>query len=138
MAGKLGTEVSSIEISVDTSGPLFDGKAEDALHQAKEAIEQRLAEMARAVARGHQIASIKVETTGAEPASLHVESSGFGRIVTDFHGIVYGPWLEGTGSRNETTRFKGYHAMRQTTSDINAVASSVANDEMSKYVDEMN
>jgi hypothetical protein len=25
---------------------------------------------------------------------------------------VYGPWLEGVGSRNNTTRFKGYHAFR--------------------------
>jgi hypothetical protein len=27
------------------------------------------------------------------------------------HDIVYGPWLEGTGSRNETTIFKGYWSM---------------------------
>lgn len=28
-------------------------------------------------------------------------------------GVVYGPWLEGTSSRNETTRFKGYSALRR-------------------------
>lgn len=26
--------------------------------------------------------------------------------------VVYGPWLEGTGSRNQTTRFKGYHTFK--------------------------
>lgn len=26
--------------------------------------------------------------------------------------VVYGPWLEGVGSRNRTTRFKGYHVFR--------------------------
>src|SRR3546814_20243239 len=28
-------------------------------------------------------------------------------------GPRYGPWLEGVGSRNNTTRFKGYHAFRK-------------------------
>jgi hypothetical protein len=28
-------------------------------------------------------------------------------------GPVYGPWLEGVGSRNATTRFKGYRAFRK-------------------------
>jgi hypothetical protein len=44
------------------------------------------------------------------------------RVVTDMSvgdtdlihdsNVVYGPWLEGTGSRNRTTRFKGYHVFR--------------------------
>lgn len=29
-------------------------------------------------------------------------------------GVVYGPWLEGTSGRNQTTRFKGYRSFRQT------------------------
>ena len=28
--------------------------------------------------------------------------------------VIYGPWLEGIGSRNATTRFKGYHHWRRT------------------------
>jgi hypothetical protein len=28
-------------------------------------------------------------------------------------GVVYGPWLEGTSSRNATTRFKGYSTWRR-------------------------
>lgn len=28
-------------------------------------------------------------------------------------GVVYGPWLEGTSSRNRTTRFKGYSSLRR-------------------------
>lgn len=34
--------------------------------------------------------------------------------VVDDGGIVYGPWLEGVGSRNVTTRFKGYRMWRRT------------------------
>jgi hypothetical protein len=33
-------------------------------------------------------------------------------------GIVYGPWLEGTGSRNRTTQFKGYKAKRQAEQEL--------------------
>lgn len=33
------------------------------------------------------------------------------RYMVHDHDIVYGPWLEGTGSRNETTIFKGYWAL---------------------------
>ena len=34
-------------------------------------------------------------------------------LLTD-GGVVYGPWLEGVGSRNATTRFKGYSSFRKT------------------------
>lgn len=34
-------------------------------------------------------------------------------LITD-GGVIYGPWLEGTSSRNETTRFKGYASFRKT------------------------
>lgn len=34
-------------------------------------------------------------------------------VATD-SGIIYGHWLEGTGSRNRTTRFKGYFMWRKT------------------------
>jgi hypothetical protein len=39
-------------------------------------------------------------------------------VVTD-QGVIYGPWLEGVGSRNRSTRFKGYFHFRQTTQSMN-------------------
>lgn len=33
-------------------------------------------------------------------------------VVHD-RGVAYGPWLEGTSSRNRTTRFKGYASFRR-------------------------
>ncbi len=37
------------------------------------------------------------------------------RIVSNRveNDVIYGPWLEGTGSRNKTTRFKGYATFRK-------------------------
>ena len=42
---------------------------------------------------------------------IRVRKLGDDRIVDD-RKIVYGPWLEGVGRRNRTTRFKGYRAFR--------------------------
>lgn len=38
-------------------------------------------------------------------------------IVHD-RGIIYGPWLEGTSSRNHSTRFKGYQSFRRATDEV--------------------
>lgn len=53
-------------------------------------------------------------STGHYRRSIHAEmrSDTQGRI--DDSGVVYGPWLEGTGSRNQSTRFKGYASFRKT------------------------
>lgn len=36
-------------------------------------------------------------------------------VVDHDQGMPYGPWLEGTDPRNQTTRFPGYHAARRVT-----------------------
>lgn len=40
---------------------------------------------------------------------------------------VYGPWLTGTGSRNATTRFKGYQHWRRTRQDVERQAARIGN-----------
>jgi hypothetical protein len=34
--------------------------------------------------------------------------------------VIYGPWLEGTGSRNATTSFKGYASFRRAAQQLEA------------------
>lgn len=41
------------------------------------------------------------------------------------NNVIYGPWLEGTGSRNRTTRFKGYFTFRRVASRIRQKANYV-------------
>jgi hypothetical protein len=41
-------------------------------------------------------------------------------------GVIYGPWLEGVSSRNQTTRFKGYAAFRRATQEAERYAPIVA------------
>jgi hypothetical protein len=40
--------------------------------------------------------------------------------------MIYGPWLEGVGSRNRTTRFKGYFFWRRAGQMLDARAKAIA------------
>jgi hypothetical protein len=56
-------------------------------------------------------------------------------VTTDL--ATYGPWLEGTGSRNETTKFKGYHGFRQAAQETSQAAGRLAADAFGPYAREM-
>lgn len=52
--------------------------------------------------------------------------------------MIYGPWLEGTGSRNRTTRFKGYRTFRIITQELNGgIAQKISERIVARYVGRM-
>ena len=55
----------------------------------------------------------------------------------DDGGIIYGPWLEGTGSRNRTTRFKGYATFRRTGQQLDSEVGRIAEEKMPKLIEEL-
>lgn len=55
-------------------------------------------------------------------------------LVVHDRGVVYGPWLEGVGSRNQATRFKGYHAFRRATQKLEREAPVLAERLLPKYL----
>jgi hypothetical protein len=52
--------------------------------------------------------------------------------------VVYGPWLEGTGRRNQTTRFKGYHSFRKATQTIQRDVPRVVAPVLARVVAQLN
>ena len=46
--------------------------------------------------------------------NVHGEMKSDTRGIINDSGVIYGPWLEGVGTRNQTTRFKGYASFRRT------------------------
>lgn len=46
-------------------------------------------------------------------------------VVLHDSGVIYGPWLAGTGSRNATTRFKGYAHWRKAAQRMEELAPRV-------------
>lgn len=106
--------IARLRIRTRTTGPMFDGRAIAAVHDFADDLEEDGAEMAlRSIQRTY--ATNFQAPTGYYESNVHTSRAADGWEVTDggLSGPVYGPWLEGVGSRNNTTRFKGYHAFRK-------------------------
>lgn len=114
----------TMKTRITISGPIFqkpprglrDG-VQKIVQRVVEAGEQRLDVMLRPRPRGVYLSASQAgrgkASTGHYRRNLHASVTNLnGRI--DDGGVVYGPWLEGTGRRNSTTRFKGYRSFRQT------------------------
>lgn len=99
----------SIEIRV--SGPLFNA-GEMILKEWAEDLTERYGKRAESEIGNIMNASFKNPTPYYE-TQVTFDQTGSDGVLHD-RGIVYGPWLEGVGSRNATSRFKGYHMFRRT------------------------
>jgi hypothetical protein len=98
-------------------GPLFDGRAEASIPVLLTEIDADVAQVAvnsvLAWLGGHL-----QNPTGYYESQIATDMAVTGASVND-SGVIYGPWLEGTGSRNyPRTRFKGYHTFRSVTQDL--------------------
>lgn len=100
-------------------GPIFDFRARRAFNDFKEELEEEAAEWVLDHIKDTFHASFK-NPTGYYESNVRIRNTSGGHEVWDGGqgGPVYGPWLEGVGSRNRTTRFKGYHAFRKAASAL--------------------
>lgn len=114
-----------VTVTVTVKGPLFDGRFSPILRQGMQAAienlvklgEQRLDQMLRPRPGGVYLSVVEAQpgkaSTGHYRRNVHGRVDNLYGLITD-GGVVYGPWLEGIGSRNQTTRFKGYASFRRT------------------------
>ena len=83
--------------------------------------EHRLDEMLRPRPQGVYLSVQEARSRGNKGSrghyARHIEGSvnpaSLEGVIHDSK-VVYGPWLEGTSSRNNTTQFKGYASFRKT------------------------
>ena len=101
-----------IDVSVLTRGPVFDGRAPAAVRAYLADATQQVAQQAFADVHHELDRVIREPTPYYETQILNDRVSGERWRIHD-RGISYGPWLEGTSSRNRTTRFKGYATFRR-------------------------
>lgn len=138
-------------------GPLFDGRAQAAATAGTDAIRRGLAEAAKnlvVAAFEGQIKDNQGEFLGSITTTSHSRtySTNSGHKTYSMPVVVpdmatdtvvttelasYGPWLEGTGSRNETTRFKGYHGFRMAAQELDRMAEPYAEREFLPYAGRM-
>ncbi len=109
---------------VTTEGPLFTSEPTRVLKEMGEESERAVGIIGASMVRTELNNVLRVQTPVYR---LKVEA------VADRPGWkiwdqkwIYGPWLEGTGSRNRTTRFKGYFTFRRMTPKIQARAQVIA------------
>lgn len=89
------------------TGPFFDGRAQAAIGAFCVESERDLAQ------DGRDMVLVELDTVLQNPTGYYESRvTAEADRVTD-GDVVYGPWLEGTGSRNDETRFKGYFTFRR-------------------------
>jgi hypothetical protein len=107
-------------VDVSYSGPIFDGRAQAMTDRSVRDMEHHLASVGADYVRAELERVLRKETPYYR---LQVTSTEYpGRTVINDGGVIYGPWLEGTGSRNRTTRFKGYATFRRMAAKLSAEA----------------
>jgi hypothetical protein len=116
-------------------GPITDGRAMRALLDYEQDVEKVLARRGAALVVSFSKASFK-NVTPYYWYQIHEEPAGAGWEVTD-GGVIYGPWLEGVGSRNATTRFKGYGMYRRASQALNQQAVMIAEGHLRLYLPRM-
>lgn len=111
------------------SGPIFDGRAVAAAARFTVAAEDAIAKEAEN--RIHaRLGEVLKHPTGYYEGHIHTERAVTDLVVTDTP-VVWGPWLEGVGSRNyPKTRFKGYHTFRLVSQKLDADSALLAEKEL--------
>ena len=101
-----------LHIATTHRGPIFDGRARRAAADFTDEWEEDLADFALGLIKDSFHMHFK-HPTGYYESHVKVRNDMGGHPVVQDGGLIkYGPWLEGVGSRNATTRFKGYHSFR--------------------------
>lgn len=135
-------------VQITTKGRLFTQGSEEVRRMGVAAVkelvklgEQRLAQTLRPRPGGVFLSIGEAKrgqaSTGNYRRNLHT-------MVRDLHGriddggVVYGPWLEGVGRRNRTTRFKGYASFRRTGQWLNKQIPRVARGQLRRFAVRIN
>lgn len=127
-----------ITASVHAAGPLFDGRAAEAVtrftQDATKAIAERGADMLRDVPMNKSGRS-----RGGFKASLHVVQRGAAFAVPGpmIRGVTWAPWLEGSSKRNQGSKFRGYKLFARTAAELDGMATGIAEQELRKFLPEM-
>lgn len=102
-----------MRVEVSASGPIFDGRASPMVRRWTRRQGEEIAQWAEAEVH-RVLGQVLRHPTGYYESHVRVERTSPDRFVISDGGVVYGPWLEGVGSRNfPVTRFRGYSTFRR-------------------------
>jgi hypothetical protein len=122
----------ALKVTVGLSGALIEGLGPQVIADYLDETRHVVGVLAYTEVRVQLDRSLQ-HPTGTYTGRLTVQPVGRQTVVTD-QGIVYGPWLEGTSHRNQSTRFKGYHSFQRAAKTTDAKADAVAEQILQKYL----
>lgn len=125
------------EYEITVSGPFFDQRWNVAMDRLITDSEDVVADQAFADWHTNLNRSIRHPTPYYETQiRRHREDNA---AVADDRGVIYGPWLEGVGSRNSPkTRFPGYFSLRRAVQSTEARVQELVKHVIEKFVIEIN
>ena len=120
----------SLKVSVSTrvAGPLAGGLAGDAVTQWQEGTTRALGDAGVTMLRAFPMDK-SGRASGAFAAAVHATrvTPSLTRIQgPQIKGVVWSSWLEGTSTRNEHGKFKGYRLFAKTRLALSKMAPEVA------------
>ncbi|WP_405611360.1 hypothetical protein OG292_19325 [Streptomyces sp. NBC_01511] len=122
-----------IRINATRSGPLANGSFQRAAHQYSNDIGYAVALHAERLVQ-QRLRQVLRNPTGYYQSRVGVSRGRGGQYAVTDGGVIYGPWLEGTGSRNyPETRFHGYSTFRRTKPLVDRDANRIAMDLLRRY-----
>lgn len=123
--------------TVTLSGPIFDGRRDQIMSDLIDEITNRVGGQAVSDVHKNLDVSIRHPTPYYE-TQIALKKEGASAIVHD-NKVIYGPWLEGTGSRNSPrTRFPGYASFRRATQQVEREAPDIVRPILDRAVRELN
>lgn len=125
----------SVNVSVKLTGPLLTGHDLTVIRSFLLEAEDEVAQQASSYVHQYLNTSIRHPTPYYETQITTQRLAG-DAVVHD-RGIVYGPWLEGTGSRNATTSFKGYHSFKRAAASTQKDVARLVLAVMRRYIGRM-
>ena len=139
-----------ISFDVSAKGPVFDGTWAFTVMRYRFALTQTLGKMGVNWIKNYLpsvyeylknpsvLHGTKHFYPGLYESDIHTDRQTVDINLVHDTPVVYGPWVEGVGSRNATTRFKGHHAFRLAAQQLNLEAEAVANEVIQIYIKELN
>lgn len=121
-----------LQIESRSRGLLVEGRAPAHVGRAMDDIEHEVAKYAKTLVDRRLNQVLRTQTPYYRTRISVVRSGGDWEVNDS--GVIYGPWLEGTGSRNKTTRFKGYWTFRYVTQQVRGRSDRIAERVLRPYL----
>lgn len=103
-----------IDVAADVRGIVLEGRGGPVMREFFRDAKKLVAESGRDEIK-QRASSAPRHPSGAFSKSIVIKDLAKGQtVMADYPQTLYGPWLEGTSTRNEHTRFKGYRMFKLT------------------------